>query len=285
MWGSSIESFLPSPAFRCDSHARRVERSRRRCGWYQALLSVFVVLVTQRADAQIINVLYEANQVQRGVSGKLNAAGEWLSGNTETLRASGAAGLRLKSGRHMGLLMAEATYGNADGDAFIDRELGHARYRNRLSELFQLEAFLQGDRDPLRRRVARVVFGAGPRLELIRGPRVWTALGLAYMPEYEQLSQGEFTDSSRQVWHQRLSGYVSHSIALGESVQVSNTIYVQPSLDHISNVRGFADLSIQLQLRKNLSLTFAHSLQVDTQPPDTVRPADATRRMSATWTF
>jgi hypothetical protein len=256
----------------------------RRCAF--ALILSFPVLGTGRpACAQIVNVLQEAEDVAAGLSGKLEAGSQWLDGNADSLQVSSGGVLRYKRARHVGLVMARAAYGEAAGAAFIDQQLGHARYRLQLGGPLLVEAFLQGDRNPFRRRVLRLVGGAGPRAQLLHGPRVWSAVGLAYMPEYERLGEGAWSDAGDRRWRQRVSFYWSHTVVLGEILTVSHTTYLQPALGTWGNVRAFADLSLQLAVLRSLSLALSYSLQLDTRPPEGVRPADANRVLSLAWKF
>ncbi len=236
------------------------------------------------ASAQIVNVLQEASNVGGGTSGKLNAGTSWLNGNTESLELKGDGIVRHRHERHLWLLMAQAKYGEASGKAYLDQELSHARYRLQVSGPLQWEAFTQIDRNPFRRRVLRFLLGTGPRLQLLAGPSVWTAVGLAYMPEYERLRRDDFPDSGTERWRHRLSSYLTHVVALGR-FKASTTVYLQPDMADWENVRAFGDLSVEYSLVESVSLAISHSLQLDTHPPDGVRPADLHRALSLAWTF
>jgi hypothetical protein len=237
------------------------------------------------AQAQIVNLLYEARDAKEGFSGRVAGGATWLSGNATSLQLQGGTLLRLRHDRHLVLAMADGAFGVANDTTFIDRQLGHLRYRADVVGPFQLEAFVQASRNPFRRRVVRTVFGAGPRMEIFDGPVLWAAVGVAYMPEYERLSEGDFPDSGAIDWHHRVSTYLSHTVVIDERLKLSNTWYVQPAVDAIDNLRAFSDLSLELKVWPSVALTLTYALQLDTLPPASVRPVDVDRRLTASWTF
>lgn len=264
-----------------------VAMARGARGFIQSCIVValgVILLVASSAQAQIVNVLEEGADVQQGLSGKTNVGSQWLSGNTATLQFTGSALVRHRAKRHLDLLMLSASYGEQRDEVFLDQEVGHARHRYDLALPWQLEAFVQGDRNPFRRRVLRVVIGAGPRLQLLDGPAVWTSVGLSYMPEYERLSGGEWSDANTTRWRHRLSSYLSYVASVGDW-KASSTLFLQPAIGAFGNLRAFGDLSIEFRMRQNVSIAVSYSLQLDTRPPASVRPVDANRQLSISWTF
>lgn len=251
-----------------------------------AVLAAFALfLLSAPARAQIVNLLYEAHGAPDGFSGRIAGGGTWLSGNADNLQVQGATLLRYRHERHLVLAMASGAYGVAGDKPFIDRQMGHLRYRVDVVGPFQLEAFVQGDRNALRRRVVRAVFGGGPRLEIFDGPILGAALGVAYMPEYERFSEGDFPDSGAIRWHHRVSTYLSHVVTIDPKLKLMHTLYMQPAADDFDNLRAFADLSLEVKVWESVALTLTHSLQLDTLPPASVRSVDADRRLSVAWTF
>jgi len=244
-----------------------------------------VCFLAPPARAQIVNVLNEARDVKPGLSGRLAAGGKWQSGNAESIQADGTALMRYRAGRHLAIGLGSTAYGIANDATLADRQLGHLRYRLDLIGRLQGEAFVQGDRNSLRRRTVRTVFGLGPRFELFDGPVLWAAIGLAYMPEYERLGEGSFADSGAVRWNHRSSAYLSHSVVVTDRVKVMNTLIAQPAFDAIENLRAFSDLSLELALWSTVTLTFTHTLQLDTEPPESVRPVDAERKLTFAWSF
>jgi len=249
-----------------------------RWAWLAAAL---VLGLPATASAQIVNVLNEVPaEPEEGFGGRVATSGKWLSGNVDQVEIEGALSLRYRYQRHLWLVFGNGAFGQVNGQRTINKNTGHVRYRVEVVGPLQLEAFVQTDRNQFRRRVARTVFGGGPRVELMSGPVMWLALGLSYMPELEKLSEGPFVDSGVSRWHQRLSIYNNTTVRLNERIALLFTVYAQPAFDAIDNLRAFSDLSFRFTIWRGLQLTLSHNLQLDTKPPDTVKPVDVDRRMT-----
>lgn len=258
-------------------------RSARRAGLAVGLASLTLV---STAPAQIVNVLNETpHEDDEGFGGRVSASGKWVSGNVDQTEIEGSLSLRYRYDRHLWLLFGSGAFGQLNGKRSVNKNTAHFRYRVDVTGPLQLEAFVQTDRNEFRRRVSRTVFGGGPRVELMRGPVMWLALGVSYMPELEKLSEGAFVDSGLSRWHHRLSIYNNTTVRLNERLALLFTAYAQPAVDEIDNLRAFSDLSFRITIVDGLQLTLSHSLQLDTDPPTTVQPVDADRRMTLSYAW
>lgn len=238
------------------------------------------------AAAQIVNVLNETPaEPGEGFGGRVAASGKWVSGNVDQTEVEGSLSLRYRYDRHLWLLFGSGAFGQLNGERSVNKSTAHFRYRVDIVDPLQLEAFVQTDRNEFRRRESRTVFGGGPRVELLRGPVMWLAFGLSYMPELEVLSEGPYLDSGLSRWHHRLSLYNNSTVRLHERLALLFTVYVQPAVDEIDNLRAFSDLSFRVTVLDGLQLTLSHSLQLDTEPPITVQPVDADRRMTLSFAW
>ena len=246
------------------------------------------------ASAQIVNTLHQARDAPEGFSGRVAGSGKWLSGNTEQLELDASAILRVRHERHLVMLLGSAALGiRGDGDRFLDKEMGHLRYRVDLYRPLQAEAFVQVDRNPFRRRVVRSVFGLGPRVEIFEGPVLFGAVGVAYMPEYEEIGDSDPQEAdgpapaaagSGRRQH-RISSYLNTAVQLHPRLRLGHTLYLQPAIDDWRDLRAFSDLGFEVTIWKGLSLVLSHSLQLDTRPPLEVRPVDSDRRLSLALSF
>lgn len=243
------------------------------------------MLAARPALGQIVNVLHQARDAPRAFSGRATGAGKWLSGNTNQLLLEASLLLRYRHERHLWMLVGSGAFGINDGEEFVNKDTVHARYRVDIELPFQLESFVQNDRNPFRRRVTRTVFGGGPRVQLFDGPVLWVSAGVSYMPELERLGEGDFPDAGARRWHHRVSVYTTHEVTVTERLRVAHALFVQPAIDDIDNVRAFSELVFSLEVWREISLLFSQTLQLDTVPPVAVRPVDADRRLSLAWSF
>lgn len=249
------------------------------------LAGLFGVTMTSPAAAQIVNVLdsIEANGgvPTDGFAGALEGAGSWRSGNVDVLDLSVAGNLGYRSGRHLVFVVGKAAYGFKKPERYVNRDLEHLRYRFDVIGPLSVEAFVQHDRDEFRRRALRGLFGVGPRVELLSIRRMDLALGVAFMPEFEQLSDQEgVSDSGLERWTLRGSSYLRSDIRIDERLSLDHTVFLQPALDEWTNIRVFSELGFEVDLWTHFSLRLSYVLQVDSQPPDTVLPADAQRKLA-----
>jgi hypothetical protein len=239
--------------------------------------------MSRPAEAQITNVLNKARNAEPdGVSYVLTGRLDWRSGNVNRVDVAGDTTFIGQSAPHLVLVSANGQFAVQDEERIISRHLEHARYRLTVYGPFELEAFVQHDFNQFRRRAVRVVFGTGPRVVIpIPGP-LDQAFGLAYMPEYEVLSEGDYADSGVMRWHHRLSAYSSTSVDITNRIQLAGTIFVQPALNRITNARMFGELGFNFGIWGPLSITASWVIQLDTEPPESVRPTDSVRLFGLT---
>ncbi|MEQ9323701.1 MAG: DUF481 domain-containing protein, partial [Polyangiaceae bacterium] len=129
-------------------------------------------------SAQIVNVLNETpSDADDGFGGRVATSGKWVSGNVDQTEIEGSLSLRYRYDRHLWLLFGSGAFGQLNGERSVNKNTAHFRYRVDVTGPLQLEAFVQTDRNEFRRRKSRTVFGGGPRVELIRGPVMWLAVG------------------------------------------------------------------------------------------------------------
>lgn len=251
-----------------------------------ALAIAVVILCPAPAEAQVANVLNRVPaDMADGPSADVSFTGEWRSGNIDLIKLQAQMTLRYRYGRHLWMLSAQSNFAVRSGDRFINNDLQHIRYRVTIVGPFELEAFGQHDRNEFRRRELRGLLGIGPRIVALTGEPMSLALGLAYMPEYEALSEGEFTDSGLARWRHRLSSYMSIATKVFERIELGLTVFGQPAVEDFLNVRFLSQLSAAVRIVGPLKFGLSYTLQFDTEPPDTVRPADANRRILVTASF
>ncbi len=244
-----------------------------------ALLLLSSMLASRVSSAQVVNVLNEVpRNPTQGIGGQLGLSANWRSGNSQVLDLAASATAHYRRGRHLVFLSARVDYGVKSSERYVSKDIEHLRYRIHAWGPLAFEALVQHDRDEFRRRELRMVMGAGPRLVAWNDETMGWALGVTYLPELVQLGESDTADSGQSDWTHRLSGYSSVRLSIGKRLQLDHTLFGQPALGDWLNVRVLSELGFAIRLAKHLQLRLAYSLQVDTEPPDTVRPADAQRK-------
>ncbi len=249
-----------------------------------ALLAVISLVGPSLAEAQITNVASLAGKpVEDGFTGSYAAGLDLRTGNVELVLASASTTNYLKIGPSIFLATASAGYGikgDWDEDPFQAKVFEHIRYRYDLSNLLGFEAFAQHEYDRLRRLALRAVAGAGVRLDSDIGKRVHVAFGLAFMEQWEELTDVGAGDAVGVVLEHRLSSYLALAASLSESASLALTCYVQPRVDAFTDTRGLLDATLITAITRSLSLQFVLGMAWDTDPPAGVRGLNTTTRLA-----
>jgi len=239
------------------------------------------LLAGARANAQIVNVqpLIAASDAE-GVSGVVDASVDVRTGNSELLLLSGSLLTRYRAGRHLIFLLARQEFGVQGGQRFLDKDFEHLRYRLALAPAFQMETFVQHDRDPFRRLALRVLWGAGPRFVLASSDATELAVGAAYMLEFERLGVAPEPDSGQKRWAHRLSTYVTWVAHLDDRISVGESAYAQPRLDDPKDIRILNESELLVSLNEVLHIKLTFSLGYDSSPPSGRRGLDTVSKSS-----
>jgi len=228
------------------------------------------------ARAQIVNVLPLASRLdEAGFGGSAEGALDWRRGSVDLLLLSLKASASWRSGPHLLLAVIHSEGGTKSGKEFVDRNLQHLRYRLRLGERLEAEGFLQQEYDQYRRLSLRALAGVGPRLELLARAPVKLALGVAWMAELER-DRGQ----ARAHPDQRLSSYLQAELALDKLLTLSSTLFVQPRLDDMHDLRLLDEAALQVRLATHLALKNTLTLAYDSRPPAGVERLESSLRLS-----
>jgi len=246
-----------------------------------------VALAGARAEAQIVNVqpLIGGDVEKQGLSLTFEGAADLRRGNTDLTSLSGSAVGQYRAGRHLVFLLARGDFGENADVPFMNKDLEHARYRIDFLGPLSWEAFVQHDRDEFRRLALRALVGTGPRIHLVRWKIFEAALGTAYMLEHERLGGGDQPDAGETTLAHRLSSYVVLSTSASENLQLSTTMYLQPRLDRLRDVRVLNESSLLSKATKHLALKLALTSAFDAEPPAGVRSLDSALKASLLATF
>lgn len=232
----------------------------------------------RRAEAQIVNVQGQlAKPPERdGLTGQVELKLDWRTGNSPFFDIGGTGSLLLRRGRLLALVLARGEYGNAgDGIPFARKAFEHLRSRVTIDCRWRWEAFVQHEYDQFRRIAVRAIAGTGPALQIVNEPRVALLAGAAYLFESERLdTRANTTDAGARSLASRASLYLTGTEQLGAGVSIAQTVYVQPRLDELGDVRILGELSLTTKLSKRIALTDGFTVSYDRTPPNGVSHYD-----------
>jgi hypothetical protein len=260
---------------------------------FKKWLVVAGLLLSANVHAQIVNVQQLAGKaVAPGWSGHTALSADWLAGNSMLLASSGSVNVFWRGQRWLALGILSGAYG-IKGSSGVYREepfqakvFEHLRIRRDLEQGWSIEAYGQHEYDLARRLSVRALTGGGLRHDFSGQEQiVHGAFGIAYMLQAEELIAPAASEPQGLVLEHRLSSYLTGAVKLTETTALSMTVYVQPRLDALADIRGLIDGSLQVAMTKNLGVRLTYVNSFDTRPPDGVRGFDGTAKAAfvAAW--
>ena len=234
-------------------------------------------------SAQVVNT--EKMRLSDDVDGlSLDLAGAfaYAEGNTDYLQLSLGGRIDYRRERDAAFVVGNLALQRADGRAFLNEGFAHARYNRELVPRLVAELFVQTQRNEAQLLERRYLAGAGLRAELLNGPVGGVAVGVTPMLEIERLAPeaGESTEGRG-----RLSSYLTTRIRLGEIVVFSNTVYVQPLMSDVGDLRVFDEVQLDLALTRFVKLRTRVNVRHDSRPPLDLDETDLTIQNGVAVTF
>lgn len=150
---------------------------------------------------------------------------------------------------------------------FTNFQYTHLRYNYDFKSKLTWEAFVQEQWDEIHEIDIRLLFGTGPRLELLQTDTSQIYVGVLYMYEVEQESPEDLLIQNRD---HRLSSYFSLGFKFS-NFTLDFITYYQPNLTAWNDYRINSKTVINTQLSQRLSLQTSFNFIFDAQPPATVR--------------
>lgn len=275
--------------------------------------SVVVVLVVllvvlgrgATAHAQIVNVQGALTNVPEGITGTGEVKFDWREGNNALFDLSGTGTLRVNEGRLLALVLARGGYGESRGFVLTRKSFEHARTRiglcdptyvqqrrreppRKLSCRWKWEAFVQHEFDQFKRLTFRAIAGTGPAFQIFETDDHEFGLlaGAAYLFNYERLDTRPGTiDAGKTLNEHRASFYLTGKQQLSSHVTLIETVYAQPRLDELSDLRMLGEFTVQTKLQAHIALTNGITVAYDDRPPDGIVAYDTELRIGVlvTW--
>ncbi|MGE0550942.1 MAG: DUF481 domain-containing protein [Kofleriaceae bacterium] len=258
---------------------------RTRAAWWTAIA---ILVVAARADAQIVNVqgAIAKPPEQDGVTAQIETKLDWREGNMSLIDVGATATVLVRHCRLLGLAIVRGEYGRSNDLTFKRKTFEHLRLRTTLGGWWRWEAFGQHELDTFRRLSVRALAGTGPAVQLLDRPHASVLAGAAYLLEYERLDRrmGARDAGARRFGH-RASFYATGSEPLSDAVSIVQTIYVQPRLDDLGDVRALGEIAVTTKLSEHIALVDGFTVAYDRTPPDGVRRYDTQLRIALLITF
>jgi putative salt-induced outer membrane protein YdiY len=256
----------------------------RRFAAFFVLLTV--ITGTGLAHAGIVNVQsILTTEAEEGLSGSVTGSLDWRTGNTDLLLLSVAPVASYRSGDHLFVTLIKGEFGESADERIIFRSFEHLRYRYSITDRVLGEAFAQHTFDEFKRLRLRALFGAGPNFTLVTRDKLTVSLGLAYMLEYEELSDDGAIDAGETDLAHRASTYLTGAYELDDRVQLVNTVYAQPRLNDPADMRVLDESQLVVKLTEKVSLKTSFIVAYDRAPPADIERLDTALKTAITYAF
>jgi hypothetical protein len=230
------------------------------------------IITTLSAQAGIVNVLSPSVSIpEDGWDSNVKTSLQHLSGNENKLIFSSLAGTRWVAGPQQILVKGSADWGQTSGEVYSKKAFAHIRWKRELSGPWSAFIFGQVDHNEFRSLLMRDLIGTGVEAVLWSTDHTKIAMATAIMGETEWAVGEESTGG----FALRSSNYLTLAWQPSDELSLGSTTFVQPLFSELSDVRGFQQLDLKVQLSAHLSWSSTLKIELDTQPAeDEVEPLD-----------
>ncbi len=227
-----------------------------------------LLCLTSIVHSQIVNI--EKRRISDDSTGWFGTANLHFAGakTTKTIIALSTGTLleyKSKSAKDLWLFITDFALISGDKEKFTDSGFGHIRYNHKFNKAIRWEIFTQLQYNSLTKINKRSLIGTGPRFKLTQYEDARFYFGVAYMYEYEEVS-----DASMIHRDSRLSSYLTFTLTPEETVSFTSTTYVQPLIKKWGDFRISNETNLDLGISKKLTFNASFKYAYDAFPPEGV---------------
>lgn len=256
---------------------------------YRGLL-VALTLLPALASAQVNTEAYRARFGEPGWHGDAHLAFALRDGNSESLNLG--AGFRLqkatpfasyseeeqdfRSPRRLFFLVADYAREEQSDERSVNQGFGHLRFTHMVEAVWGWETFLQVEYDEFTRLDRRVLLGAGLRWAVDETPQRVFHLGTGLMAESERLDAvaGAAPRETSDVVRSTSYATLVWRFGVEGRAALRSTLYVQPRVDDVEDLRILEEAALDVALTQRLSLGLSLVVEHDNRPPAGVERTD-----------
>ena len=221
----------------------------------------------------------------KDLSGSLEFDLSFRTGNVETVEVGLGGRVDYVGDTATTLFVSDGDLGWQGGRRYSNQGLAHLRQVYRRQFRVQPEFFVQSDYDRSRNLNFRGLLGAGFRTSLFSSDAARFWWGSAYIFEHERLELKVKDDHPERTSVHRLSNYISSRVRLEKTTALAWTIYLQPKLDEIGDLRVLSEGDVELKLSRSLVLVTTASMRYDSHPPPRTKSLDTALKSGIAFRF
>ena len=227
-------------------------------------LALFCCAVPSQAWA-IVNVLPAPGSEATGLSGSATLKGNIKTGNTELIDVGLSTTTVYGSDDFQTSLKAAINYGEKSDETYLYNSFEHLRIRYKLTDFVTPEAFLQHQFNQFTSIKFRGLIGIGAAFSLWSQDASHLVFGSTLMVEQE-VASGEAIKFDADKIVSRWSNYLQIDFKTDTDVTFSSTIFVQPQMTNVKDIRILNETGFSVKVRKNISLGSSFKLAYDSRP-------------------
>lgn len=221
-----------------------------------------------------------------GFSGQFYFSLEGKSGNTKNNQFDLGTRLLYKQGKNVWLNLLSSEYGEDQHVKNEDAWFWHGRWAYELTDTHAWELFAQWEQDEFKRLHARSLAGFGHRWRYQSGTDYLNLFGLGFFYSEEHYSADELAGLPAENWYVvRMNTYWTYKQKINETVELANTLYVQPNIEQVSDMRLLDSLICSIKATDALAVTFSLTAEYDSEAPDGVKQTDISYKTGLQYRF
>ncbi|NKB24785.1 MAG: DUF481 domain-containing protein [Kiritimatiellae bacterium] len=215
-----------------------------------------------------------------GVSGYLRPNISGMQGNVEQEGWGVSAKLDLYKDGITYFIVTDVQDNETFGNKTADSLTTHLRNIRQWTPKVAWEGFVQYERDNVKRLNKRVLVGTDGRFTLAKEEnKIESYLGVGAFYFDEKLDGDEDDDGVR------ISTYFTYKHNINENLSVANTLYFQPKVDDMADLRILNHLTMQVKMTASMSLTSGLDFLHESEPAFGVEETDWIYRSGIQYNF
>jgi hypothetical protein len=229
-------------------------------------LAIIAALLIGATLSGQVNTESMRRKAEKPISGEISLTYSITAGNSQLISYGIAPGFAWKKNRHHLFMLNNYQQVKSGDNSIINKGFSHLRYNMEALPRLVGEFFGQIEYNRAQLLDRRFLIGAGIRIPF-DGENFSQAIGFTPMWEYED---ADTLGISKII---RLSSYWSLRWN-SETVNFSNTLYAQPDVKNVSDLRLLAEGKITVKWTKSLSFSTSWRYRYDSEPLTTLKNYD-----------
>ncbi len=227
-----------------------------------------------------INIESLRHDEEKGFNGAFDFSLAGQSGNVERNTLKTKSFNKYLNQKNEFLIIGSYSYGESGGARDLNSGYSHVRYTRLTTGLVYLEIFNQLQFSEFQRLDLRVLNGFGARFKMLRRKEqlsLYSGLGVFY--EIENLRNLEDNENYR------LNGYISLVAKPNDKLTFTFTTYSQPLIEDFSDLRLQSNFGFSDKITDKISLGLIVLYSFDSDPPEEVKKADFSYKVSLNFKY